>query len=244
MDGTVEPWIWECDQIALSPRTARLATWCSPTDDGSTYAVIEWGGQIWYSQDAPIDSLLQRRLTAPFTAWSWSPDGEYLAYFDPLDPVLSLLVVTSTGEERHRFLGMGQWLLSYPFAPLRSIIQWSSDSRRILTLGSPGNSQACRHLEASELLYCWQLLDLSSNDVQWSVSDSAVALMGSSDELARWSFLSAALDRSGEKVAFTTRLDTLYEILLLDVSNNQLIGGWDIRGVGFHLRWGETVEAP
>ena len=48
--NTWEAWPYnDCNQVAVSPKTGRLATWCLSVSNPDTFAVIEWGGEIWVS---------------------------------------------------------------------------------------------------------------------------------------------------------------------------------------------------
>jgi hypothetical protein len=179
--GTLEPWPYTCNQLALSPRSGRLATWCSPNDGEKGYAIVEWGGEIWYSQAEPEHELAQEGEDR-VQFWGWSSDGEQIAYFDPADPQGHLYIADAQGKVRLKlFTGGAYWLgveagsnlgfLTPPSPP----IQWSYDSSRLVVYAFGDQDHLCPVLqsESGKIFQepCWQVIDASSGEVIWTVME-------------------------------------------------------------------------
>jgi len=182
-----EAWDYICDQLAISPRTGRLATWCiSPMDN--RFIVLEWGGEFWYSDLPPEQELFHaddvddpRFGTFVIYRYAgWSADGERIAYFDPHDATGTLFITDSHAAVQLQIPGKAYWLTDYykerdylPGIPL----QWSRDGSRILLLGVGSAGELCPEYIIDELerTYsnpgCWQVMDVSTGEMIWQASD-------------------------------------------------------------------------
>jgi hypothetical protein len=181
--GVLEPWPYTCDRVALSPRSERLATWCGSINKEKGYAIIEWGGEIWYSLAGPEHELVRRgEDLAQF--WAWSSDGEQIAYFDPNDIQGYLYIADSQGKVRLKTLpGSAYWLAVkagwsllqvYPYSPA---LQWSYDSSRLSVYAIGDDTNPCPIFErdSGEVLHgapCWKVIDSLSGGIIWTITDT------------------------------------------------------------------------
>jgi hypothetical protein len=182
LTGQLEDWNFTCDSIALSPRTQRLAIWCSTNLDDHRYAVVEWRGEIWFSdtpsQNEPILSspIEAQEEDLPFRSfplyWNagWSLNGE-VAFFNDSDNTRTLFVADLLGEIVARYPNKGHRVY-YDFS-----IQWSKDGRRLLVDVPTTPEQSCPK-EVSPLddsvgvmPSCWQVIDAATGETIWSLHD-------------------------------------------------------------------------
>jgi hypothetical protein len=191
VDGRLEQWDYQCDQLLLSPRTARVAVLCG-SPDRSTSAVIEWGGEIWYG--GPFTEIIVSAYRAGedekalFTAFplyynvGWSSDGETIAFYSPDDPLGSMKIIDSHGAILNQKIGTAYWLSEHstqvwtlPGKP----IQWARNGARILFFGVGDQDYPCLNPSVSNDIRgtggddraCWQVWDINANAVVWSVKD-------------------------------------------------------------------------
>lgn len=197
--NSVELWPWYCDRVALSSRTNRLATWCSALDGSSNFAVIEWGGEIWISPSAFEQELVHRRAERPLlweSNWTWSSDGQRIAYFDPIDVEGRLFIADAGGVQQSIFPGAAWWLNSNTsrIGVPTKVIYWSQDGRRLLVYANELIPDACPNIEImfdlteGELtdVPCWQLLDTQDYSVLWSWRDFITASKEPSELTKFW----------------------------------------------------------
>lgn len=203
--GLLKQWPWECDRIALSPRSKQFATWCLSSDGQTRYAVIEWGGEIWYSDQAPATELIRGMKLSPgryrawMRPWAWSSDGMQIAYFDPADQGGYLHIANAAGE-RLKVLpggvkGLGESTFLYP-----DDIQWSQNGRRLLVNAYGNADHPCLHYpQDANDAPCWQVLDSETGAVLWTLADSAKAI----PDITDWTPLRAAISPDGKLVVLT-----------------------------------------
>jgi hypothetical protein len=181
--GALEKWPWHCDRVALSPRTQRLATWCSSTTGEARFAVMEWGGEIWHSDAAPTTEIvhglklsLDKWIIDWIQTWAWSADGQQVAYFDPTDPAGYLYIANSTGVRLKILPGavrdLGEKDLVFP-----DDLQWSQDGRRLLVLAYSSTEHTCPRVggiaeDKPRESPCRQVVDTQTGEVLWSFGDS------------------------------------------------------------------------
>lgn len=192
---TLESWYWRCNEIVLSSRSDRLATLCSKMEgvgqvEAAEFAVIEWGGTIWFSDILPGKMFLEA-LPDGTAFWLWSPGGKYLAYFDPADQEGHLFVSDAQGNVRKLLPGNSpfrqvegiefqQYLLlnSSPF-------RWANNENLLLINGFGQSNRPCPRLRDEEYgtgdsfeWHCWQLVDVDAEKILWNEMDLAIALEG------------------------------------------------------------------
>lgn len=218
--NSMDPWPWYCDRIALSPRTSRLALWCSALDGSPNFAVIEWGGEIWTSSSAPEQELVHRRDERPLrwdSNWAWSSDGQQIAYFDPSDAKGQLSIANAQGVQRSLFPGAAWWLnsnMSRIGVPAE-IIHWSQDGKRLLVYSNDLTTDACPDIEIMFDLTegdltdvpCWHILDSQDYGVLWSWRDFVIA-SGETSELTKfWRDYEASISPLGDYLMLTMLLE-------------------------------------
>jgi len=173
----LEPWPWSCNLVAVSPRTGRLSTWCSSTEGRSGFSVIEWGGDIWYSDESPNQTAVKRSADMNYS-WGWSSDGNKIAYFDPQDENGRLFVADASGPKLAILPGIA-WMgpvTSYSFDFFsRYPIQWSRDGNRLLVYGQGDECPKQENLATGELQKrpCWQVIDANKGEVLWRTNKIA-----------------------------------------------------------------------
>lgn len=197
--GKVDEWYWSCDSVFISPRTDRFALLC-PLDLTKKhllqemYAVIEWEGEIWFTSSLPLEIVSQplpdENKTIP---WSFSPDGQQLAYFDPLDTTNSLWITDATGhvisllptrsilQPNKDLLAVGIESPYYYGVYRNKFFRWSPDGQllAVVALDNETNDY-CKPLIGIEGEFyippCWQVVDLSVGKVMWSETSSIETL--------------------------------------------------------------------
>lgn len=142
----LEPWPYECNRLAISPSSQQVSTWCFPTSDGDEIAVMEWGGEIWFSDEEPEDLIVEQH-DVPVKPWSWSADGKSIGYFDPADPEGYFYITDQFGEQKLKALpGSAYWLgdkvprsqsIRFP------LIQWSKHGDRIILFANGNPDDPC-----------------------------------------------------------------------------------------------------
>jgi hypothetical protein len=190
--GEIEEWNYVCDRVAMSERSKKLAVWCVSNQDLSEFAVLEWGGEIWYAQQPPEQEIFRARekvgrsedeLFRLFNLYrnaGWSSDGERIAYYDPQDKTGSLMIIDSVGDIQMRIPGKAYWLTE--FYQERDFfdghpIKWSKGNRRILIAAVGDTKKPCPEevLTLIDRKYvnpgCWQVVDASTGDILWHLAD-------------------------------------------------------------------------
>jgi hypothetical protein len=243
---TIELWPWKCDRIALSSRTNKLATWCISEQSDSQYSVIEWGGNIWYSDVPPTFELVRQEqisLTSP-PVWAWSSDGNRLAYFNPSSQTGELIIANVQGIVELSFPNVAWWQTEavaesriYLPAPL---IRWSRDSSQLLVFAHDLTTNACPqyrdYWSGSDELYdipCWQVMESQSGTVLWAWAE--LVNITSEDGSETWQVWDAAISPSGKHLAFNIAVSGGVELGIFDLENG-LYEQWAAFG-GSVIRW-------
>lgn len=233
-----EEWPWKCDRVATSPRTAKLALWCSPIGAQREDAVIEWRGDIWYSEQPPTTEIVHRLDDQP-PSWAWSSDGQQVAFLNPAKADWPVSIADAAGIHTTLPLSTND-PRGLPWHWTR--IQWSSDGQRLLfqadgtaefpcplhkaPIGGPPDQEATP-------IECWQIVDAETGQVVWNTgvsSDGISKLLATSPEpdSTLWYSDAATISPDGKMVAFT--LNTLHFslVLVVDLSSGQvyMMDGW------------------
>ncbi len=188
-----EAWHWNCNSVVLSSKSRRLATLCpriaSAASDVQAYAILEWGGEIWFSNDYPGEPFLEP-LSDDTRLWQWSSDGELLAYFDPNDMGGHLFIADKHGNI-HKLLPNSslykdaeiEGYRQYEFLNGEFPLLWAKDAPILLVNGFGQPDQPCPPLVSSydpDLFYsnwpCWQAVDVESGNVTWMETSLAKKL--------------------------------------------------------------------
>ena len=172
----ISTWEFDCSTIALSPKTERVATWCPSTAGKPEYAVLEWDGNLWFSETSPsIAYAKERRL------WNWSSDGQRIAYFDSQTTDQLFTVSDNQGE----ILYQTSYVVEFDTAmdPIGNpeisldFIQWSQNNERILVLVNESPTKPCPNqggedsFEGGRDVACWHILDADSGELVWNIGD-------------------------------------------------------------------------
>lgn len=252
----LEPWPWECDQIAFSPRTEHFATWCSSTSGEARYAVMEWGGEIWYSEQPPADKLVRGvKLLPPqwietlLQTWAWSADGQQIAYFDPADFKGYLHIVDASGKHL-KVLPGGVKQAGEITAP--ADLQWSQDGQRLLVHAYGSKSHPCPLYRSpvspnsvASNAPCWQVLDTATGNILWTLLDSAEGLMATqsepADAIVDWKSLMATISPDGKLVALTLTSRPIEYGYVINIDTGEIK---DAPAPVNTMRWGIQPNVP
>lgn len=239
--GQIETWSSTCDSVALSPRTARLAVWCTQPN-GGPITVLEWGGEVWQTFEPPQEKLFQAYTVgdednpSAFPLYynsAWSVDGQQVAFFDPADPTGALWIADSSGTLFKKLEASAYWLSSddtlvnsYPLLP----IQWAKDGSHILFFGVGAPERACPDRKSwitDEMIKntaCWQVLEVSTSQIIWQAGDLLSQL--DPHELnyePGMLWLGAALSSNGSRVAVSIYNPPSVTIYVSDTKNKKLL---------------------
>jgi hypothetical protein len=242
VSNSVEPWPWNCNRLALSPRTEQPAVWCVSILHETQFAIVEWGGTIWYTDLEPAQEFATYDRNSR-ALWAWSTDGRRVAYFDPLDPD-GRLVILENGNPLMFFSGVAWWLtedveLSKITVP-NKLVQWSENGERLLMWGHGIESDSCpswtsMSAPGPEDLYripCWQVIDTDGWEHVWTISDSV------GEEMSRfWQFNDASISSDGQLLALSARIPGAHWTGVVTLSDRQIYW-WDT-GVSV-MRWSGT----
>lgn len=207
--GQLQNWPWDCDRIALSSKSGRLSLWCSSVNSTNDFAVIEWNGDIWFSENLPESVLVQRHPNS-LVSWGWSRDGSRIAYYDPLDETGSLHIANSEGELLLKGLTGFAWYPEFDawsFHPLYYHLrpfQWSLDGNRLLAYGNRGISDISGDIDISEIEPSYQVVDVESGQILWSIEDSTIDLLrydNAERDIMEYSVSTAVFSPDGSQVA-------------------------------------------
>lgn len=241
---SLEPWPFACDRVARSPKTDKLALWCVSTECPHTFAVIEWGGEVWISPEAPQTVIVKQPSNPPlnYPVWGWSMDGEKVAYFDREG---SLWIYSGSGPATLIPVGKIDWDSEVDLRllnPFDHFIEWSGDSSRLL-VNTRGNETApCppTTVRGGDLqgTYpnppCWHVIDVQTGKAIWKLSDFISQSTGQGSD----NFMEASLSYSGRSLALASIYNSEREIAVLDVDSKQPV--WLDRTVlPDALRWGD-----
>jgi|GEM_PF-3345681 len=200
---TLAPWPWNCNMIGHSPRSGRVALWCAASNRSSNYAVMEWGGKIWYTDQRPTNVLV-KYAPGQNPTWGWSPAGDQVAFFDPQEAEGNLLLASAEGIRLKT--QPGSTYLANPFSysfdfSTQYPIQWSRDGQKLLIYA---NSQRCPDLLSmmsglAEEHPCWQVLDAYTGERLWSPLD--IDFLWPDEEMEETRVQSAVFSPTGEYLA-------------------------------------------
>lgn len=180
---TMTEWVWECDSIILSPQTSRLATLC-PLMDGvsveqKAYAVLEWGGEIWFADTLPVEPFLQPTADG-LALWEWSFNGEWLAFFDPDDPEGHLWLADAFGNRHSLLPGISVFNEPEPqdltyLPPRDRIFVWARSAPVLLVEGYGQAENPCPPYVTSfhpdvyvPIWPCWQAVNIVTGEITWN----------------------------------------------------------------------------
>ncbi|MBW8011590.1 MAG: hypothetical protein FVQ83_10180 [Chloroflexi bacterium] len=248
-NDTIEAWPYNCDRVAMSSRSGRLATWCVSNSSEESFAILEWGGEIWFSEASPLQEIVRLRPDQ-YQIWAWSSDGEQLAYFDPADPEGYLYIANVDGEIRLQIIpGAAYWttnildnrrrLVEPPSPP----IQWSQDNSRLVIFAHPDQSHQCPTLylpygEIHERVPCWQVIDTSTGEVIWTISDSINGLLSSEmsiTEVGPYNFEFPTISPDGQLLVIQGWINRR-QLNTIDLQTNEVTNWFDIMYT--YMRWG------
>lgn len=181
--GVMESWYWQCDSVILSPQTGRLATLCPRMTGVSTeqkaYAILEWGGEIWYADTLSVEPFLQPTADG-LALWEWSFNGEWLAFFDPDDPEGHLWLADAFGNRHSLFPGMSVFNEPEPqdltyLPPRDRIFVWARSAPVLLVEGYGQAENPCPPYVTSfhpdvyvPIWPCWQAVDIATGEIIWN----------------------------------------------------------------------------
>lgn len=236
----LEPWPWDCDRIASSPLTKRLALWCPSASGGETYAVVEWKGEIWVSNQPPTDLLVVQADDSPWV-WAWSVTGDQVAFYDISDPLGHLFICDAQGTCSKILPGTS--LLSTEPSRLKSFyakisypVQWSRDSRWLLVYSNGSTDRPCpkrlSQVDGVSLLDapCWQVVEVATGEIAWTPLDSFSA----DDGAITWLLFSPSFSPTGSKLAFGVQYGGPIELWVVDLGTKEGKMIWDPRVLRFH----------
>lgn len=202
--GELEEWYWRCQDVIISPQTGQIAVLCIDDDQlnfnvENTYAIIEWGGEIWYTSERP-EHILSQALPDGTIPWKFSADGTQLAYFDPNDSEHHLSIASNNGDIRRILPGSSplqqdpsvdtfetQYYAAWPERYL-GFFRWSPDGKMLIAhmLGNESNPCRTRQSDEGNEVYdslCWQVVDVETGNILWTDTDSEETLFR--DEFAK-----------------------------------------------------------
>ena len=232
--GIWESWLYVCDRVAVSPATERLALWCRSVVEPASFAIVEWGGEVWISPKAPASMLVQTSSQIPHSEWlwGWSAEGRKVAYFD----TDGYLTIASAQGTLLRTLPGARDSVNKPDPKLwESRVEWSADGRRILVLARGGTTKPCPSMSESggENSSCWQVIDALTGEIIWHTSDFIDQM--TDKEAVR--FLNASISEDGRYLALTY-WDLNGIIVIIDLNDGSF---WYVQGnlFGDFMHWGE-----
>jgi hypothetical protein len=211
--GSIESWDRDCDRIGLSPRTEQVAMWC-PSIEGSEidYAVIEWGGDIWFTIQPPDTVLKIRDPEFSIPTWHWSEDSQQIIYAnqDRVSPRVLTLATVKSGEIVTETLG--DYGLSY------AGLNWSADQRYIAFKG-----------QCPTISPCLLVLDLQTIRVIWTSEGLGEANRGLHGHF--W-------HSSDSLLLQPSFIDGSYNVFIIDVAAQAVIRQIELEGSSrFAIGW-------
>jgi hypothetical protein len=245
-EGTLEPFPYICDRVAISPRSELLTEWCVGVG-GEEFAVLEWNGEIWFSSQPPMEEFV-RRDERGYNNWAWSEYGGRIAFFDPNDPDGLLRIADSRG---HLLLeiwpGGAYWKSDLPgnegrinmVSPPSPSLQWAMNESRILVWGVGNEERPCPEYRSREMVPCWHVIDSYTGEEIWSLSDNLtdVLPLGSEDpeRIIPIQFFNPALSPSGRFLALFSFVDTR-QFCIIDVDHSVAVHCSNFHADNIH--WG------
>ena len=238
------PWPYDCNQIAPSTTGSGYSLWCQRFDNSSDFGVLERGGKIIYTTSPPASVLVHSIPEGNFDlAWSWSPDGTRLAFFDLQSPDHRLKIMDSEGQIIETTLGIGgvdYWQRPHILTS-DELIEWSQDGMRILVFTRGSSEHPCPTTIIDAGLFrgtyenpqCWHILDSDTGNVIWRLSDFPFL-----DGLGKESqdFYEAALSADGRFLSLAVTENAVNALYVIDVESNSIIFQSAIYTGG--MKWG------
>ncbi len=256
--GVLEDWYWYCDSLILSSQSDRLATLCHRFDGVSkskeAYAVLEWGGEIWFSNTLPGDVFLEP-TTDGTVFWQWSADGELVAYFDPSDRNGHFFITDALGNIRRLLPGSSLYKDSeiegyqqYEFLNSETPFLWARDKNLILVNGFGSPDEPCPPLVSEEfdppqafVWPCWQAVDINTGNIIWSETRLAESLsLQDQGVIVSMSIGDVAVEPNGRAIAvYTTYMHPRIVVIDLETSQATTVLMFDrIR----NIHWGSNLN--
>jgi hypothetical protein len=242
-EGELEGWDYICDRMATSPRTKQISVWCISSNDSNDFAILEWGGTIWYSDQAPENEFLRSTSTdgqineslnifSLYNDVGWSSDGAYIAYFDPQDKNGTLTIARLTGEIQSQIPQKAYWLSDLfsnnnqlPGTP----IQWSKNNEYILVYAMGDSNSPCPTPSVEELKpfppqktnsACWQVLNSKTGVLIWDTS----RLEQNNQPDFKHTDSSMSISPDGEMVALASYINGFDPVFyVVDVRENNIL---------------------
>lgn len=251
----LEKWPYLCNQVAMSPRSGRLATWCASTTTTPGYAVVEWGGEIWFSDAAPTP-LLTGQHEGNIQTWAWSADGGQIAYFDPTDGYLYIANAKAKVRLKSK-TASAYWLAASGFKfgataiePPSSPLAWSEDQSRLVIYAIGDEKHQCPSVYQQAVgsvvkkVPCWQVIDARNGESLWSTSDVVAQALpaGLAAELTPSDFFFPSLSPDGHLLAISFfNLEYSRWVYIIDMDTKTIIDDYDF--MYDQMRWGSSTPA-
>jgi hypothetical protein len=192
VSGEFLPWHYLCTILGISTRSQNVSVWCPSIESDTDYAVLEWGGEIWYTDQAPSVILLQQTpdtiLEAPlgmlplYQNVGWSSDGKKIAYYDTYDPQGALIIINQSGEHLAVYPGKAYWISPLGKAQQKYVdfaLRWSENQDTLVVYAIGDQEQPCPNITIEFGILsgdyinppCWQVLDPQDGRLIWGVND-------------------------------------------------------------------------
>lgn len=249
----LEEWDYVCDRLATSPRTQKVAIWCISTKSGGNYAIVEWGGNIWYNNQPPKKDILRSismkedyrfRLFPLYRNVGWSSSGALFAYFNPQDKTGALQIANVDGKVTMQLSQKAYWLsglykkkVDLPGVP----IQWSKSGDRLLvfSVGDSQNPCPTLRIEVGSLQGdypnpgCWQVYDSKTGEKLWISAN----LSSTGDYYFDLKLGEATLSEDGKMIAlfaYVNGYNPKFFVLYIDKNKILQVAPFTVE----KLRWG------
>jgi hypothetical protein len=245
----LEIWQYKCERLTISPKSKLLSIWCDPEETTANYAIIEWGGEIWFTEREPENEIVNWKdiKLGPMGLYSilgWSSDGEKVAYFNTNDNEGSLYIASAHDIKQLILPNSAYWLspiyqIIYPFD---HPIEWSKNGEMLLFLAIGDETLPCPdseiRTEPNDGVYqndaCWHVMDISTGEVIWNLSDLDI---DSDKPSYSRDYYSATISDDGKLLSISSRNYFEKYMFIIDIETNTIL--WD----NHHLtadshRWG------
>ncbi|MBL8058977.1 MAG: hypothetical protein JNK29_19885 [Anaerolineales bacterium] len=226
LTGERAPWPWRCTQVAVSPRSGRLAEWCQSQAGGPDWAVVEWGGAIWVSEQPPAEPVVGLAAGEAEPRWVWSADGAQVAYFAAAAARADVYLAEAGGA---RLLAEQVY---NPGAGAAGLI-WSQDGRRLMLRRDAVDGHTCPLYRnpmsttgRTSKPPCWQVLETTAGQTLWSLGDSAerAAAFLQVPDLAEWQLEAAHFSPDGRRAAVLAEQFGFFMGVIVDVDTGEPLG--------------------
>jgi hypothetical protein len=239
--GHLEAWPYDCNRLAFSPRSSKLALWCGNVSADDTYAVIEWGGEIWLSKSAPQETFVQTGNLA------WSMGARLLAFSDDTQPDGNLYLMDQAGNLIQTIPGIMAWRHPIYKDVWGTSLSWSANGKRLLIFAPGSSEKPCMPDEYNPLILgpdnnppCWHVYDVERGQMIWDLPDA----IGEGESYESRIFEHAALSRDGRYLALSVNgVDNLQRgVWVVDLETSQRVVDYTYL-VTSDLCWGPVFEA-